>query len=289
MTLLPKIALVLLLWLGAVTLGTAQVPAVINFANFSGPVNAPFFAAQSTNLLAGSNYVAALYVARLGTGDFALVSPLQRFQTGTAAGRWFPINVFLAGFTEGDIVRVQIRFWDQSRFPSATFEQAEASGAEIGIAELPALVLSPNGVPTPLFGLQSASLIPTLTLTRGAPLAAFDPGATTTGSQMSELCSTPVGNNRWFRLVSPNNAVAALNTDGSSIDTVMTAFTGSIVNLAALTALACNDDRAPNVVTSAFNLPVDANVLYLVCVAGKNGASGPVQLNYATGVSLEIR
>jgi small-conductance mechanosensitive channel len=179
MTSLPKIVFALVLWLGAVTLGTAQ--GVIRFANFGPSVDAPFFAADGTNLLAGSNYVAALYVAPTNGGGFSPVGPIQGFRLGTDAGRWFPVNVTLVGIGAGTTIRVQVRFWDQSRIPNATFDQAEAGGAEIGIAEIPALTLEPNGIPTPLFGLQSASLIPTLTLSRGNPLTAFDPADPPTG------------------------------------------------------------------------------------------------------------
>jgi hypothetical protein len=285
MTLLPKLSLGLLFWVGSALLANAQ--AVISFSNLGPAVNAPFFASDGTNRLSGSNYVVALYVAPTNGNNFASFGPTQRFQVGTQAGFWFPANVTLAGVPPGESVRVQIRFWDQSSFPNANFTQAEAAGAEIGVAEIQGLQLNADATPTPLFGLQSASLIPTLTLTRGGPQAAYDPATTTSSSQLLLLCGEYVGANRWFRLTSARDVTAVLNTDGSSIDTVMAAFSGSIVNVAGLTQLACNDDRPGNT-SSAFNLPVTADVLYLICVAGKHGASGPVQVNYATGISAEV-
>jgi hypothetical protein len=285
--LLPKIVVIVGIWLCSMTFGTAQ--SFVRFANFGGGIDAPFYASDGTNRLSGSNYVAALYVAATNSNAFDLVSPLQAFQAGATAGQWIPTTVFLAAFAPGETIRVQVRFWDRSDAPTGGFDQAEAAGAEIGVAEIPSLTLNLDTTPTPLFGLQSASLIPTLTLSRGGPRIASDAGLTATGSQLPRLCDLPVGTNRWFRLTSSRDVQALVNTDGSSIDTVMAAYKGSIVNLDGLIELACNDDRAPTRTSSAFQLPVEANVLYLICVAGKNNANGPVRLNYATGVSVEVR
>lgn len=183
---------------------------------------------------------------------------------------------------------MQVRFWHRGPGTTTTFEQAEASGAEIGVTEISDVTLNADGSPTPMLGLQSASLIPTLTLSRGSPGIATDSSTTASGSQLTELCGVEAGTNRWFRLTSPEDAIAILNTSGSSIDTVMAAFTGSIVSLASLVELACNDDRASGQTSSAIAFPAQANTLYLVCVAGKGGVSGPVRLNYAMGVVLEI-
>jgi hypothetical protein len=217
------------------------------------------------------------------------VGPAQPFQQGAQAGYWLPADVPLPGFAPGAIVRVQVRFWDRARSPFGDFENAEAVGADVGVAEIPQLLLNLDGSPTPLIGLASAGLIPTLTLSRGTPLAANDPGLVANGSQFHELCDVAVGTNRWFRLSSPQDALAVLNTDFSSIDTVMAAFTGSIVNLEGLTEITCNDDRAPGRTSSAITFPVRANTLYLICVAGKNHANGPVRLTYAAGIELRIR
>ncbi len=281
----------LILWVSSIALLHAQgtIPGAIRFANRGPGIDAPFFASDGLQRAAGSNFVAALYVAATNSNAFSLVSPLQRFGVGLDAGYWTPISVTAPPFPAGSRVRVQVRFWDSTLFPAQSFAQAEALGADIGVAEVPDLELNADGSPTPMIGLQSAGLIPTLTLTLGATRVAFDPANTTGGSQLGRLCDIPVGTNRWFRLTSPRKTTALLNTDGSFIDTVLAAFRGSIVNVASLQPLACNDDRAPTQVTSACNLPVEADQLYLICIAGKHGANGPVQLNYAAGVALEIR
>ncbi len=280
----------LILWIGAAGLLPAQGTGsgAIRFANRGPGLDAPFFRSDGQRA-AGSNFVAALYVAATNSSAFSQIGPTQRFGVGVDAGYWNPSSVSTGPFPAGASVRVQVRFWDTALFSNASFAEAEAQGLEIGVAEIPNLTLNGDGSPTPMFGLQSASLIPTLTLTLGATKVAFDPANSSGGSQLGRLCDIPVGTNRWFRLTSPRPGTAVLNTDGSLIDTVMAAFRGSIVNVSALQPLACNDDRSPTQVSSAFNLPVEANQLYLICIAGKHGVSGPVQLNYTTGISLTIR
>ncbi len=265
----------------------ATTPGSIRFANLGPGVDAPFFNTNGLRLL-GSNFVAALYLAPSNSGPFVQISGLQRFVQ--APGYWTPSTETTRQFPAGTRVRVQVRFWDESRFPTnSSFLVAEALGAAIGVAEIPALDLNEDGSPTPLFELQSANLIPTLTLSLGGTRVAYDPATAASGSQLPTLCDVPVGTNRWFRLTSPVAGHAALNTDGSLFDTVLAVFRGSIVNLAGLEPIACNDDRAPGRLTSALQVAVAADELFLVCVAGKNGAGGPVQLNYATGVILELR
>lgn len=264
----------------------ARAQGVLQFANAAPGVNAPFYGSDGTNRLAGSRYSAALYVSpATASPSFVQAGSIQPFQTG---GYWLSAFVTVP-FPPGALVRVQVRFWDRDSTSADTFEQAESDGAEIGVADVGILTLNPNGLPTPLFGLQSSSLIPTLTLSRGFPRIATNDGSLSSGSQLATLCGVEVGTNRWFRLTSPTDGTAVLNTDGSAIDTVLTAFTGSIASLASLAELACNDDRAPGNPSSAVNFPVQAGVLYLICIAGKDGASGAVRLNYATGISLEIR
>lgn len=280
----------LILWISAAGLLSAQGtgPGVIRFANRGPGLDAPFFRSDGQRV-AGSNFVAALYLAATNSNTFSQIGAVQRFGVGLDAGYWNPIAVNTAPLPAGARVRVQVRFWDNALFTNTSFAEAEASGAEIGVVEIPSLDLNADGSPTPMFGLQSATLIPTLTLSLGSTKVEFDPGTSPGGSQLGRLCDIPVGTNRWFRLTSPRRSTAVLNTDGSFVDTVMAAFRGSIVNISALQPLACNDDRSPTQVSSAFSLPIEADQLYLVCIAGKNGANGPVQLNYTAGIALAIR
>ena len=148
----PRLA-ACLLWLPVVPTLSAQVGAqgVVHFANLAPGVNAPFFESDGTNRLAGSNYLAALYVAPAGTPNpaFVLAGPPQPFQGGGFAGYWTPADVPLApGFPPGTGVRMQVRFWHRGAGTTTTFEQAEASGAEIGVTEIVAMAQADTVIKT---------------------------------------------------------------------------------------------------------------------------------------------
>lgn len=161
-------------------------------------------------------------------------------------------------------------------------------GGNVGVSQPIIVVLYEPPSATPMFGLQSASLVPVLTLSRGLPGMVTDSSTVANGTQLASLCGVPVGVNRWFRVTSPTPGEASLTTVGSAIDTVMSAFEGSIVSPSTLTLITCNDNRAAGATASEVRFPVAANKLYLVCVAGKNGASGTIQFNYSLATRLRM-
>lgn len=263
----------------------------IQFANAALGVNAPFYAANGTTRLAGNGFRAALYIGPSGASEDSLSLLGDRpFMTGLGAGYWVSQEIAAPNNT-GQAIVVQVRFWDTQGGAYTNFAQAEAAGAEVGVSKLFELTLNPSFPPsaTPMIGLQSASLVPVLTLTRGLPHVSTDTSVVQNGTQRTNLCGVAVGPNRWFRITSPTAGQALLTTIGSAIDTVVTAFTGSIANASALVPLACNDDRAPGQNASEVRFPIAANKLYLACAAGKNGIAGPVQLNYSLATVLDVR
>jgi hypothetical protein len=188
------------------------------------------------------------------------------------------------------VIALQVRFWDSLDGALATYEEAEASGAPVGVSQAIIVVLNdPPDPPTRMIGLQSASLVPPITLTRGAPGIVTTSTTVPNGTQLSTLCGVPVGANRWFRLTSAYPGEAIVTTAGSAINTVMSAYTGSIISPSMLTPVTCNDDRAPAVTASEVRFSVETNRLYLLCVAGKNGAEGAIRLNHALATSLSVR
>lgn len=188
----------------------------------------------------------------------------------------------------GAQVGLQVRFWESVDGTITSFEQAEANGAKVGISMAILVTLNPPGVPTPMTGLQSAGFMPTITLTRGAGLV-IDSVTTGNGAPLTSICSVPVGLNRWFRLTSPFPGEALVTTVGSSFDTVVGAYTGSIISPNSLTPVTCNDDRGSGATASEVRFIAQANTLYLLCVAGKNGASGTINLNHTLLTRLRIR
>jgi hypothetical protein len=186
-------------------------------------------------------------------------------------------------------VGIQVRFWDSENGTVLRYEDAELRSLRIGVSAPIIVTLDQPPLATPMVGLQSASLVPpTITLTRGAPKFVTYSGVAG-GTQLTNLCGVPVGPNRWFRLASPYSGNAILTTAGSEMDTVMGAFQGSIVSPSAMTPITCNDDFAAGVTSSQLRFPMEANTLYLLCVAGKNGGTNAMRLSHALATELQIR
>jgi hypothetical protein len=257
---------------------------VVNFANTP---SSAFYDADGITLLAGSNYRAALFWGPAGA------TPQQMVQTGsssvfTSSGLWMSGNRTVTTVSPMETIVLQVRFWDSRNGTLPDFATAEASGAKVGVGIALVVTLLPPPAITQMTGLQSAGLMPTtITLTRGAPGLVTDSSTLANGTQLATLCEVPVGLNRWFRITSPYPGETFVTTVGSSMDTVMSVHTGSIISPGAV--ITCNDDGAAEATTSQVRFAVQANVLYLVCVAGKNGASGTIRLNYTLLTSLQIR
>ena len=276
--------------LGCARIALGQSSGLVNFANYDliSGVNAPFYGVDGTTRLSGPGFRAALYSGSVGSppNSWSRVSPAQPFRTGALAGFWVPVDVPVPAPANTSI-GLQVRFWDSLDGTLATYEDAEAAGAPTGVSQ--AIIVVLGGPPTPMLGLKSAGLVPTITLTRGAPSIVTTSTTVPEGTQLSALCGMPVGTNRWFRLTSAYSGEAIVTTVGSAIDTVMSAYTGSIISPTALTLITCNDDRAPNVTASEIRFAVETHTLYLLCVAGKNGAEGTIRLNHALATSLLVR
>jgi hypothetical protein len=256
---------------------------IINFAN--SPSSA-FYDADGITLLAGSTYRAALFWGPAGA------TPQQMVQTGpgsvfTSSGLWMPATRTVTTVSPMETIVLQVRFWDSRNGTLPDFATAEASGAKVGVGLAFFVTLLPPPAITQMTGLQSAGLMPTITLTRGAPGLVTDSSTVANGTQLATLCEVQVGLNRWFRITSLYPGETFVTTAGSSMDTVMSAHTGSIISPGAV--ITCNDDRAADANTSEVRFGVQTNTLYLVCVAGKNGASGTIRLNHTLLTSLQIR
>ena len=84
----------------------------------------------------------------------------------------------------------------------------------------------------------------------------------------------------WFVVLPDQDGVLSLRTEGSSIDTLLALYTGTVVSN--LTKIVSNDDAQLSDDTfaswSKITQPVRANEIYYVAVDGLNGATGAVQL-----------
>jgi hypothetical protein len=88
------------------------------------------------------------------------------------------------------------------------------------------------------------------------------------------------GASRWLMLQVATNGILVLDTIGSDIDTVMAVYTGT--DYSNLHLEASDDNGAPDGIRSLVRLPVVPQD-YLVVVAGVNGATGNIALNWKLG------
>ncbi len=95
---------------------------------------------------------------------------------------------------------------------------------------------------------------------------------------------TPLGpaGDVWYRWTAACTGDAVLTTCGSSLDTVVTAYSGGCNRL---TQIACNDDNdglgfCPDESTASYlSFPATAGVTYTICVRGFNSDQGAFALN----------
>ena len=271
-----------------------QTGNTISFSNLdiARGINAPFYDADGTTPLSGSNFRAALFWGPAGANELQLAQAgiPQPFRTGAQAGYWTPVNIAIPVPGPGQQITVQVRAWDTQSGTLASFDQALAAGAKIGFSALLRLTLSQAGS-TPLTGLTSVSLIPAAsTLALGESRIIHDSMAAPNGVQLSEICSEPAGRVRWFRFAFANAGEAVISSQGSSIDTVL-AVSASCLLLASnsCTPSACNDDLAPGDTASQVRFQVQTNTTYALAISGKNGVIGPLQIAVSLPLELSAR
>lgn len=95
-------------------------------------------------------------------------------------------------------------------------------------------------------------------------------------------CGVAGGATYWFAYVPPVNGRLMLNTDGSSFDTVLAAYTfaAPFTGYQDLVPVVCDQNGGANGLTSRMEFQVEANRTYLAVVDGVGGARGSVHLNY---------
>lgn len=84
------------------------------------------------------------------------------------------------------------------------------------------------------------------------------------------------GKSLWWAWTAPSNGVVTITTDGSSFDTLLAVYTGTIVSN--LTQVAANNDDSRGV-TSRVKFATTAGTQYQIAVDGNFGASGSVLLS----------
>jgi hypothetical protein len=110
----------------------------------------------------------------------------------------------------------------------------------------------------------------------------FDTTYAVTDTNEPVHCNVSSGKSYWLLYQPPTNGTIALDTLGSSYDTVMEAYTynGALTGYSNLISLDCANNSFPSNNAAQILLPVAKSRQYLLVVAGVNGASGTAWLNY---------
>jgi hypothetical protein len=98
--------------------------------------------------------------------------------------------------------------------------------------------------------------------------------ATSTGDP-TPSCDSDFGNGVWYQYTAPGNGLLAVDTYGSSFDTVLALYSGSC---GALAELACNDDNG-GTYQSSITSSVAAGTTYYVLAGGYDALSGSLVLH----------
>ncbi|MBI1177303.1 hypothetical protein GC207_07675 [bacterium] len=96
-------------------------------------------------------------------------------------------------------------------------------------------------------------------------------------------CNSPGGKSYWLVYEPPDNGTVTFDTENSSYDTVVEAYTfdGIPVGYADLISISCNDDFSGLAGPSRVLFPVVKTRRYLIAVDGVGGATGIAWLNYS--------
>ncbi len=118
-----------------------------------------------------------------------------------------------------------------------------------------------------------------------------DPTGQVTGDNLNATVETkepshggkPPSHSVWVSWVAPSDGIVTFSTEGSSFDTLLSAYTldpGTKPPMERLREAAQNDNTTRDVTTSLVQFGVTAGVEYEVAVDGLNGATGNIQLSY---------
>lgn len=104
-------------------------------------------------------------------------------------------------------------------------------------------------------------------------------GATQEAGEPNPLNLNPSSTNTvWFKWTAPTNGLVTFDTAGSSFDTVMCIYSGSV--LASLVSQGCNDDAGGGIVTSLVTFTAIQGTTYRIQVSGYTNAVGQIILNW---------
>lgn len=282
--------------IGALTLaGSLRGQGVVNFGNLVGSggsiVNAPIYNTNCAVKLEGTGFSSQLFAGPSGSSEASLaaVGAAVAFRTGAAAGYWFSTTRTIPGIAGGSPVVLQVRVWDNQGGTITTWNQAVASGATRGLSPLITVIATEGPMPpADMVGLQSICLNPLQMANAFASRAQIVANSGTVACNTTNFnrqagepnhCGSTNGASAWLSIQPTTNGLMAVNTDGSTFDTLLAVYTGSV--LTNLVAVGCDDNSGLDGRDSQLMFPVSAGTNYQIMVEGAGGSSGTVVLNFA--------
>lgn len=127
--------------------------------------------------------------------------------------------------------------------------------------------------------LLPAAIPPLTTGTAGSQTFSTHDATTEAGEPLH--CGSIANSTHWITIPVATNGSLRVDTIGSDFDTILAVYTGG--SFATFVQVACDENSAPDGISSQLVLDVVADTTYHVVVAGRNNAQGTVQLNWQLG------
>ena len=108
----------------------------------------------------------------------------------------------------------------------------------------------------------------------------FNTAGSSTEAGEEPICGVVGGASQWISFVAQESGTAFFNTDGSSYNTVIAAFT-RMTNSPMLQYIDCDDNGGLDGIDSALAFPVQAGRTNFIVIDGVNRATGVLRLNYS--------
>lgn len=120
------------------------------------------------------------------------------------------------------------------------------------------------------------------------PVDNFD--ATVEKSELKEIAGTTITNTLWYSWTANETQVVEFTTEGSSIDTLLAAYSGPTDNpkFSELTLISESDNLSDTDMISSVAFPAEAGQTYYLQAGGKNNVTGELQISWAPLIQSTI-
>ncbi len=207
----------------------------------------------------------ALFLTMLAPGAFITASGIQMAGTSQASPHVAGTAAVL-----------------QAAFPTESLDQIVTRMTATGVK----ITDSRNGVTVPRLNLLATVSPPANDLFTDRTILNGETGAltaqnfnATSETGESNHAGVTGGRSVWWSWTAPSSGVAAINTHGSMLDTLLAVYTGT--TLGSLVSIAANDNDGSAGNTSGVSFIAEAGTTYQIAVDGVNGAAGLILLNWS--------